>query len=132
MTQYRFNTVCGKHDGVPIADCLSQNVTIDSAPEDESKNVTVATISMFQEGKISQIQRETSKDATLVRLPRVIQTGWPNQRAAIDQELYPYWIHRWNLSIEGVVMNGTRIVILSTLKDHCPITPKVTLILNMQ
>ena len=45
-----------KHDGVPVADCLSWNITIDSALEDESLNVTVAAISLFQEGKISQIR----------------------------------------------------------------------------
>ena len=57
-----------------MADCLSQNVTIDSASEDESINVMVATISIFQEGKINQIKWETSKDATLVKL--VSHTNW--------------------------------------------------------
>ena len=87
--------------------------------EDESLNVTVAAISLFQEGKISQIRLETSKDATLVKLARVIQNGWPDQRAAVDQELYPFWIHCWNMDIiHGVLMNGTRIVIPSSLKDE--------------
>ena len=82
-----------------MADCLSQNVTIDSAVEDESINIMVAAISMFQEGKINHIKWETSKDATLVKLARVMQTGWPDQHAAVDQELYPYWINQWNMSI---------------------------------
>ena len=68
---------------MPVADCLSQNVSIDSALEDESLNVTIAAISMFQEGNISQIHKETSKYATLVKLARVIQTGWPDQHAAL-------------------------------------------------
>ena len=51
-----------KHDRVPVADCLSHNVQVESALEDESINITVAAISMFQEGKISQIKHETSKD----------------------------------------------------------------------
>ena len=119
VTQYRFNTIYVKHDGVPIADCLSQNISIDSALEDESLNVTVAAISLFQEGKISQIRRETSKGATVVKLVRVIQNGWPDQCAAVDQELHPYWIHRWNMSvIDGILMNGNRIVIPSLLKDE--------------
>ena len=45
-----------KHDSVPVADCLSQNVQIESALEDETINVTVTAISMFQEGKINQIK----------------------------------------------------------------------------
>ena len=68
-----------KHDGVPIADCLSQNVQVESALEDETINITVAAISMFQEGKINQIKCETSKDLTLVKLPKVVETGWPDQ-----------------------------------------------------
>ena len=67
-TQCRCNTIYVKHDSVPVADCLSWNVQIESSPEDESINVTVAAINMFQEGKISQIKHETSKDITLVKL----------------------------------------------------------------
>ena len=82
-----------KHDSVPVAYCLSQNVQIESALEDESINVTVAAISMFHEGKISQVKQETSKDVTLVKLAKVIQTGWPDQQAGIDLDLHAFWIH---------------------------------------
>ena len=101
-----------KHDGVPVADCLSHDVQVESALEDESINIAVATISMFQEGKINHIRRETSKDVILVKLAKVIQAGWPDQHSDIDADLYKFSIHHWNLSIvDGVVMNGTRIVI---------------------
>ena len=108
-----------KHDGVPVADCLSHNVQIGSALEDESINVTVTAISMFQEGKINQIKCETSKDLTLVKLAKVVQTGWPDQQAEIDPDLHAFWIHHSNLSIvDGVIMNGTRIVIPWSLRDE--------------
>ena len=108
-----------KNDGVPVAGCLSWNVQIESALEDETINVTVAAVSMFQEGKINQIKCETSKDVTLVKLAEVIQTGWPDQHAEIDPDLHAYWIHRWNLSImAGVIMNGTRIVIPQSLQEE--------------
>ena len=68
-----------KHDGVPVADCLRHNVQVESALEDESIGITVTAISMFQEGKISQIKHETSKDLTLVKLAKVVQVGWPDQ-----------------------------------------------------
>ena len=49
---------------------------------------------------------------TLVKLAKVIETVWPDQRAEIDPDLPTFWIHHWNLSIvDGVMMNGTRIVI---------------------
>ena len=56
VTQYNFTTLYVKHDGVPVADCLSWNVQVESALEDETINVTVTAISMFQEGKINQIK----------------------------------------------------------------------------
>ena len=74
VTQYKFNTICVKHDGVPIADSLSRNVQAESAWEDETINITITAISMFQEGKINQIKHETSKDLTLVKLAKVVQT----------------------------------------------------------
>ena len=57
-----FNTVYVKHEGVPIADCLSRSITIDTVREDESLNITIATIILFQEGKLHQIKWETVKD----------------------------------------------------------------------
>ena len=116
VTQYNFNTIYVKHDGVPVADCLSWNVQIESALEDEAINVTVTAISMFQEVKINQIKCETSKDLTLFKLAKMVLTGWPDQRAEIDPDVHAFWIHHWNLSIvDGVMMNGTRIVIPRSL-----------------
>ena len=108
-----------KHNGVPVADCLSQNIEIASTLEDETINVRVTAISMFQEGKISQIKCETSKDVTLVKLAKVVQTGWPDQHAEIDPDLHTFWIHWCNLSIvDGVVINGMRIVIPWSLQEQ--------------
>ena len=108
-----------KHDGVPVADCLCQNVQVESALEDETINITVTAISMFQEGKINQIKCETSKDLTLVKLAKVVQMGCPDQCAEIDPDLHAFWIHRWNLSIvDGVIMNGTRIVMPQSLQEE--------------
>ena len=70
---------------------------------------------MFQEGKINQIKCETSKDLTLVKLAKVIQTEWPDQCAEIDPDLHAFWIHRWNLASW---MKGTRIVIPQSLQDE--------------
>ena len=92
VTQYKFNTIYVKHNGVPVADCLSCNVQAESTWDDETINITIAAISMFQEGKINQIKCETSKEWILVKLAKVIQTGWPDQCAEIDTDLHAYWI----------------------------------------
>ena len=58
---------------------------------------------MFQEGKINQITCETSA----------------NKCVEIDPDLHAFWIHRWNLRIiDGVIMNGTRIIILKSLQNE--------------
>ena len=62
VTQYNFTTLYVNYDGVPVADCFSHNVQVESALEDKSINITITAISIFQEGKISQIKHETSKD----------------------------------------------------------------------
>ena len=96
---------------------MSRNVTIDTAEEDESLKITIAVISLFQEGKLHQIKWETAKDVLLVKLPHVIQNRWPVQHADLDQELYVFQIHRLNLSIvDGIIMNGTCIVIPKSLQ----------------
>ena len=119
VTQYKFNTIYMKHDFVPVVDCLSCNVQAESAWDDETINITIATISMFQEGKINHIKCDTSKDLTLVKLAKVVQIGWPDQGAEIDSDLHAFWIHIWNLSIiDGVIMNGTRIVIPKSLQNE--------------
>ena len=56
VTQYRLNTTYVKHNGVPIADCLSHNVQIETALDDETINVTITAVSMFQEDKINHIK----------------------------------------------------------------------------
>ena len=118
VTQYKFNTIYVKCDGVPVADCLSHNAQAEPALEDETINITVAAISMCQEGKINQIKCKTSKDLTLVKLAKVVQTGWPDQYAGIDPYLHAFRIDRWNLSIiDGVILNGTRIVIPKSPQD---------------
>ena len=69
--------------------------------------------------KVKSIKHETSKDLILVKLAKVIQTRWPPQRAELNPDLHAFWIHHWNLSIvDGVVMNGTRIVVPKSLQDE--------------
>ena len=119
VTQYRFNAIYVKHDDIPVADCLSHNIQAESAWEEETISVTVTAISMFQEGKINHIKCQTIKDLTLVKLAKVVQTGWPDQCAAVDPDLHAFWIYRWNLSIiDSVIMNGTRIVIPKSLQNE--------------
>ena len=55
----------------------------------------------------------------MFELAKVAQAGWPSQCAELNPDLYVFWIHHWNLSIvDGVIMNGTHIVIPKFLQDE--------------
>ena len=90
VTQYRLNTIYVKHDGVPIANCLSHNMQIETALEDETINITVAAISLFKESKINQIKHKTSQDLILVELAKTIQSGWSLQNAELSPDLHAF------------------------------------------
>ena len=80
--------------------------------------MTIAVISLFQEGKLNEIKCKTAKDILLVKLSCVIQNRWPTQHADLnDAILNVFWIHRLNLSVvNGIVMTGTRLVIPKSLQ----------------
>ena len=59
-----------------IADCLSHIVCQDTAEDDETLNIHVTTLMMFQDGKLHDICRQTLLDPQLVKLVRVIQNCW--------------------------------------------------------
>ena len=65
------------------------------------------------------IRRQTLLDPQLVKLARVIQNGWGESHGELDADLHAFWIHRFNMHItNGIIMNGTRIVMPRSLKGY--------------
>ena len=55
----------------------------------------------------NQLREETSKDATVTTLYKVIVSGWPDDKAAIPESLRPYWNYRDELSVQnGIIYKG--------------------------
>ena len=44
--------------------------------DDETLNLHVTALTMFEDGKLQDIHRQTLLDPQLVKLARVIQNGW--------------------------------------------------------
>ena len=59
-----------------IADCLSHIVCQNTAEDDETLNLHVTVLTMFQDGKLQDICHQTLLDPQLIKLARVIQNGW--------------------------------------------------------
>ena len=59
-----------------IADCLSHIVCQDTAEDNETLNLHLTALTMFQDGKLQDIHCQTLLDPQLVKLARVKQNGW--------------------------------------------------------
>ena len=104
---------------VMIADCLSCIVCQNSAEDDETLNFHVTALTMFQDGKLQDICRQTLLDPQLVKLARVIQNGWGESRGDLDAALHAFWIHRFKMHIaNGIIMNGSRIIVPKSLQQE--------------
>ena len=101
-----------------ITDCLSCTVCQDTAQDDETLNLHVTALTMFQDGKLQGICHQTLLDPQLVKLP-VIQNGWGEGCGELDADLHAFWIHRFNMHItNGIIMNGSRIDVPKSLQQE--------------
>ena len=120
LSQYEMNVeyVISKH--VPVADCLSRLVNINSAQEDDTLNVQIANLGV---GPVQidwqNIRRFTMNDPSLVRLAKVIQLRWPESGKELENDVKPYFKHRFELHIvDGIIFFQNRIVVPIGLKQQ--------------
>ena len=112
VNQYKYTVKYVRQTGVMIADCLSRIVCQNTAEYNETFNLHVTALTMFQDGKLQDIHHQTLTDTQLVKLARVIQNGWGESCRDLDADLHAFWIQKFNMHItNGIIMNGTRIVV---------------------
>ena len=108
-----------RQTGVMIADCLSHIICQNTAEDNETLNLHVTALTMFQDGKLQDICHQTLLDPQLVKLARVIQNGWGESHGELDADLHAFWIHGFNMHItNGIIMNSTRIVVPQSLQEY--------------
>ena len=113
----------GKH--LLLSDCLSRLSNPVSQEEDESLNLHVTSIES-EDGNslplltLSKVHDALMEDPISVLLGDLILNGWPESCKDLDQELKPYWIHCFNLSIvDGIILLGEdHIVVPVTLHEQ--------------
>ena len=100
------------------ADCLSHIVCQNTAEDDKTLNLHITVLMTFQDGKLQDIHCQTLVDPQLVKLARVIQNGWGESHGDLDADLHAFWIHRFVHIVNGIIMNGNRIVIPQALRQE--------------
>ena len=99
-----------------LSDCLSRLPIPNMQEEDESLNLHVMPIE--SEGNdslvnLAQIREALVEDPVSVLLGDLILNGWPDSCKELDQELKPYWIHHFNLSItDGIILLGEDCIVV--------------------
>ena len=108
--------VTSKH--VPVANCLSRLINTKSAHKDETLNLQIADLSVEPVWIDWQnIRRFTMNDPTLVRLPKIIQLGWPESGKELECDIKLYFQHRYELHVvDDIIFFQNKIVVPIGLK----------------
>ena len=118
LIQYHMNMEykSGKH--LLLSDCLSR--LSDPATQEEDKSLNLHVMSIESEDgdslpflTLSDVCEALMEDPVSVLLGDLILNGWLNSCKELDQELKPYWIHHFNLSIvDGIILLGEDCIVV--------------------
>ena len=67
---------------------------------------------------MTDLQQASSQDSHTQKLKHFINTGWPDSKDEVSEELKPCWSYRDELAvIDGMVLKGRCIIIPNSLKQ---------------
>ena len=125
LTQYHMNVQYKAGKYLLLSDCLSRLSDPATQEEDKSLNLLVSSIESEDVDSLpfltlSDVCEALMEDPVSVLLGDLILNGWPDSCKDLDQELKPYWIHHFNLSIvDGIMLLGEdRIVVPYQLHEQ--------------
>ena len=113
LTQYQMNVVYVTHKCVPMADCLSHLVDAKMGKEDPTLNLQIANVRLDQTPiDWDRMKKSYLDDATMVKLARTIQWGWPESSRNLPEEIKVYFPYRFQLHIvNGIIFLQDQIVV---------------------
>ena len=119
LTQYHMKVIYKLGKSMFVSDCLSRMANPDTCEEDESLNLQVTAITENQDQciNLADVKQALLEDSISILLGDLILNGWPESCKELEEELKPYWIHCFNLSLmDGLILLGEdRIVVPSSL-----------------
>ena len=73
----------------------------------------------MREESITKIRDETERDESLQTVKKVIQQGWPHDKANVPYLAAPYYHFRDELAVtDGLIFRGERLVIPGTMRSE--------------
>ena len=98
---------------MPMADCLSCLVDAKMGKEDPTLNLQIADVRLDQTPiDWDRMKKSYLDDATMVKLARTIQWGWPESNRNLPEEIKVYFPYRYQLHIvNGIIFLQDRIVV---------------------
>ena len=103
-----------------LSDCLSHMSNPATHKEDDSLNLQVLAIDHDEQFiNLLDVKQALMEDPISILLGNLILNGWPNSCKELEEELKPYWIHRFNLLLlNSVILLGEdRIIVPSSLHE---------------
>ena len=93
--------------------CLSRMANPVTCEEDESLNLQITSIEQEQCINLSEVKQTLVEDPVSILLGDLIVNGWPDSCKELENELKPYWIHRFHLSlVDGVILLGEDCIVI--------------------
>ena len=116
LSQYNMNVQYKAGKYLLLSDCLSRLSNPATQEEDESLNLHVTAIESEENDSLlslASVHEALMEDPVSVLLGDLILNGWPDSCKELDQELKPYWIHHFNLSIvDGIILLGEDCIVV--------------------
>ena len=116
LTQYHMDVeyMAGRY--LFLSDCLSRMSNPVPHEEDGSLNLQVKSILNDDVGSrvdLIDVKQALVGDPVSVLLGDLILNGWPDSCKELEDELKPYWIHGFNLSlVDGVILLGEECIVV--------------------
>ena len=107
LTQYHMDVVYKSGKSMLVSDCLSRMANPATCKEDESLNLQITSIEQEQCITLSEVKKVLTEDPVSILLGDLIINGWLDSCKELENELKPYWIHRFNLLlVDSIILLG--------------------------
>ena len=116
LSQYNMNVQYKAGKYLLLSDCLSRLSNPTTQEEDDSLYLHFTSIESEDSNSflsLASVCEALMEDPVSVLLGDLIPNGWPDSCKELDQELKPYWIHWFNLSIiDGIIFLGEDCIVV--------------------
>ena len=99
-----------------LADILSRAYIHGANQEwvDDEDDVKEAEYIPVTERRLLELHSATKEDRSMQQLQQLIVEGWPEDKIHLDPEVRPYFRMRNEMTVQGLIFRGNRVVALMT------------------